>query len=415
MKNIIIPALLLLIVISFESCQLHSNEPHETEPYASGSVTGHSNFPLQNIIATVNGQSTFTGEAGGFGFRNLPEVFDIYIKDHLRYYDILYKDITKGNFYITLPLPTNHATYEYTVDVQCPSLPAGTKGKLFLLTGTGILCAQNYDSSTTMVYRIPTNMYPSGNVILLTYTTDAEGSINDYTNYAKSDVVTPEPGITKTVTISQSQLLPVAEVPVNISLTPPAGSTYIKSDLIFNFTKHVKTNISISSQSMKSYTTNTFTVILPSKFSIPTDFIPALCISTNGTNGNSEEMKLIPYQTNAYFNLKDAPYITAPENEATNIDSNTVFSHTKLSNSGVVIFTLIDSAANRSYNLCTSSDNITLKTLSPMVTLQPNKRYAYTLTQVGTNNQNIVEYLSNGNQMPYFSGTTPKRYFTTKP
>lgn len=411
----IFPSLFLLMVISFVSCKMQSNEPHESKPYASGTVNGYCNFPLQNLIATVNNQSSYTNNEGGFNFYYLPnEVFDVYIKDPVRNYDILYKDLSKGQFYISLPLPTNHSTNNYTIDVQCPSLPSGTKGKLYLLTGNGIIIAQNFDSSSTIVYSYPTNLYTSANVLMLTYTTDSNGDINDYVYYAKSERIEPEPNTTTTLTIAQNQLIPVDETPVIISITPASGNSYVKADLIFNFANYIKTNISINSQSIKSYSTNTFTVLLPN-LNYPIYFAPALCITSNGSNGNSEEMKLIPNQTNVYFNLKDAPFITSPENEAANIDSNTVFTHIKQSISGVVIFTLIDSSANRSYNLCTASDNITLKTFSPMVILEPNKRYAYTLTQVGTNNQNIVEYLSNGQSMPYFAGTTAIRYFTTKP
>ena len=166
-----------------------------------------------------------------------------------------------------------------------------------------------------------------------------------------------------TIQFSASQIQTVGSKQYTCNIIPPIGSSNININLVFNFNfsyYHTKKAYAdINSQTIEKFSGNNFTLLLPTNFS-PYDFKPLLNITTNGVNGNTEEMKLFPSGSSGDFNLTGAPSVTSPQNYATNVDSNTVFSIQKQNISEVLIFTLIDSIAGKSYNLCTSDSNITM-------------------------------------------------------
>ena len=50
-----------------------------------------------------------------------------------------------------------------------------------------------------------------------------------------------------------------------------------------------------------------------------------------------------------------------------------------------------------------------------MVSLTPNKTYSYTVQQIGVNINNVTDFLKDFDNLAEYKGTTPLRFFTTKP
>ncbi len=416
----LVPALLFIITITNCSCfGPVDSDPHlPTKPYIAATVTGFYNHPLQSILATVNNKSVYTDMFGNFSFRDLNDVFDVNINDPVREYNIIYKDVTMCDSRIHLPLSSNQNADTYTINVLFPTIQYPEKGKLYYISNSRFVTAQNIDSSSTIVFQCPIWNYPRGRVVFISYTTDNEGKINAYKYYGESEEVSPKTGGFDTIQFSASQIQTVGSKQYTCSIIPPIGSSIININLVFNFnfgyyyTK--KAFADINSQTIEKYSGNNFTLLLPTSFN-PHDFKPLLNITTNGVNGYTEEMKLFPSGSSGDFNLTGAPRVTSPPDYAVNVDSSTVFSIQKQNISNVLIFTLIDSIAGKSYNLCTSDSSITMSMLSKMVSLTPNKTYSYTVQQIGVNIKNVTDYLKDFDNLADYKGTTPVRHFTTKP
>ncbi len=100
------------------------------------------------------------------------------------------------------------------------------------------------------------------------------------------------------------------------------------------------------------------------------------------------------------------------------MDLNTAFSFQKHSSSNVLIYSIADTVSGNgiSYNFCTSENNITLSMLSPMLTsLAPNRRYNYSIEQVGVGANNVDEFLREGRAVQYNKANCNLRRFTSKP
>jgi hypothetical protein len=167
-------------------------------------------------------------------------------------------------------------------------------------------------------------------------------------------------------------------------------------------------------ESFETFSTSYISFKIPKN--LPVDFKPTLFSSVTGTYGSSQQMTVLPKTgSNVSITLSAAPVLLLPEDNATNVDLNTAFTFTKQPMSNVVIFTLRDTVSNKSYNLCTSGKSITLSELSPLLEIAKDRKYSYTIEQVGVNTNSIDEYLRSGRNVPTFSGTAAPRFFKTKP
>lgn len=400
------------------SCKFNpgGEDPHlPAEPFINGTVTGINNFPMQNVLACVNSNCVYTDIFGGFFINGLPDLFDLYLKVPVQNYEIVYKDVSMGASYMHLPIPLNQNTDEYSISVQYPAIPQPEKGKLYFITNGGMVFAQNIDSSSNINFRLPKQYYNRGKVVFISYTTDNEGKINAYKYYGESFEINPEPGVITYVSFTSNLIQALSTViNYNCNVIPPTGSSNVNASLIFNFNYTRRIYADINSQIIQKYSGNNFTVKLPSNFNSPF-FRPLLNFTTEGSSGFTEEMRVFPSGSSADFNLTGVPVVTSPENYANNVDANTVFSIERQNISRILIFTLIDSASSRRYNLCTSENNITMSMLSKMVTLEPNKTYSYTVQQTGIGINNVKDYLIENINLSEFKAEVPVRYFTAKP
>jgi hypothetical protein len=370
---------------------------------------------MQNVLATINTNSVYTNNTGGFFFSDLPDLFDVQLHVPVLNYDILYKDVSMGQCYMHLPLQPDQNTYEYTIKVQYTTIPMPERGKLYFITNSGMVFAQNIDSSSTINYRLPNQLLNTGKIVFISYTTDNEGKINAYKYYGDSHEISPEPGVITNFSFTANQIQVLSTViNYNCNIIPPSGSTSVNASLIFNFNYSRRIYADINSQTIQRFTGNNFTVILPANLN-SSYFRPLLNFTTESSNGFTEEIKDFPSGTSADFNLTGTPLVTSPENYATNVDANTVFSVQRQNISKILIFTLIDSANSKKYNLCTSENNITMSMLSKMVTLEPNKTYSYTVQQAGININSVKEFMEENMNLADYKATVPVRYFTTKP
>lgn len=413
-KSVLVIASLLLFVILFNSCDDSSVNVSGSET-VSGTVRGIFNLPLDNVKITIKDKSVFTSADGKFIIDKVIFPCDIYLKDSVRKYEIIYKNVSTNNLTFNLPVLLNQGLlFDYNLTVNYPVLPSDQQGRMFFMDDEKDIAGIGEIPSMSIQFKAPSNLSFKGKVFLLTYTKDINQHINDYKYFATKSDVTITSGNSNEITFTQSDLINVEEENLSFVLNPPQGSASVYSAFILNFYNRRMSSYIIYT-AVETYTTNNVPLLMPKN--LPVEFTPSLFMSSTGTNGIVNQMTVLPRTgSNVQINLVSPPTVISPEENAVNVDLNTVFSFQKQSSSNVLIYSISDSVSGISYNFCTSENNITLSMLSPMLTsLAPNRRYNYSIEQVGVGANNVNEFLREGRQVQYNKANSNLRRFTSKP
>lgn len=413
-KSVLIISSLLLFVILFNSCEDSTVNVSGTAT-VSGTVRGFMNFPLDNAKITIKDKSVYTSADGKFSISNVSMPCDIYVKDSARKYEIIYKNVSADNFVINLPVFINqNLMVDYNLIVHYPTLPPEQKGKLLFMDDEKDISGFGEIPGSNVNFQAMPNQSFKGKVFLITYTKDVNQHINDYKFFATKSDVTITSGTPIEITFSQTDLINVEEDNLSFVLNPPQGSASVYSAYIINFFNR-KMSGYVQYVAVETYTTNNVPLLMPKN--LPVEFTPAFFMSSAGTNGIVNQMTVLPRTgTNVQINMASSPSVLTPEDNAMNVDLNTIFSFQKQSTSNVLIYSIRDSVNGISYNYCTSENNITLSMLSPMLTsLTPNRKYNYSIDQVGVGSKNVSEYLLDGRAVQYNEAYSNLRRFTTKP
>lgn len=413
-KSVLVIASLLLFVILFNSCEDSSVNISGSET-VSGTLRGIFNLPLDNVKITIKDKSVFTPADGKFTIDKVIFPCDIYVKDSVRKYEIIYKNVSTNNLTLNLPIPPNQSSLiNYNLIVNYPALPPEQQGRLLFMDDEKDVSGLGEIPGSNISFQAPSNLSFKGKVFMITYTKDVNQHINDFKYFATKPDVTITSGTPAEITFLQSDLLNVEEDNLSFVLNPPQGSSSVSSAFILNFFNRRMSSYLIQT-AVETYTTNNVPLLMPKNF--PVEFTPALFMSSAGTNGIVNQMSVLPRTgTNVQINMVSPPAVLSPEDNATNVDLNTAFSFQKQSSSNVLIYSIMDTVSGISYNFCTSENNITLSMLSPMLTgLSPNRRYNYSIEQVGVGAKNVDEFLREGRQVQYNRANTNLRRFTSKP
>jgi hypothetical protein len=414
-RSILIPAILFSFVLLFNSCEDSTVGTLGGTTNVSGIVRGLMNYPLNNVVVTIQNKNYTTQSDGKFSFQGITLPYDIIVKDSVSKYQMLYKDVTGSELYLNLPLFKNQGLADYNLVVHYPASVQPQTGKLYFMDDTyDVAGIKDIEISNNIYINAPANLVLNGKVCLLSYIKGINQRIDDYRYFAIKPNVTIVSGSTAEVTFLQEDLRAVEEDTVSYLLTQPQGSNGLFSGFTLNFFNR-KTSYYLSYQALEIFdNTNNVRVLMPKNLTV--EFTPTLYSSTNSNFGFvNQNIILQKTGTNIPINLAGLPSVTAPEDNATNVDLNTAFNFQKQSISNVLVFTIRDTASNASYSLCTSANSIQLSQLSQLITFLPNTRYVYQIEQVGVSANNVGEYLTRGRNIPTYSGITQYRRFTTKP
>ncbi|MFZ4590886.1 MAG: hypothetical protein ACOYN6_07805 [Ignavibacteria bacterium] len=413
-KSVLVVASILLFAILFNSCEDSTVNVSGTATVL-GTVRGLMNLSLDNVKITIKDKSVYTSADGKFSLSGVSMPCDIYVKDSTRKYEIIYKNVNTSSLVLNLPVWYNlNLLANYNLIVHYPTLPPEQQGRLLFMDDEKDIVGLGDIPGSNITFQAQPNLSFKGKVFLITYTKDVNQHINDYKYFATKSDVTITSGNPTEMTFTQSDLLNVEEDNLSFVLNPPQGSSSVFSAYVLNFFNRRMSGF-INFLALETYSTNNVSLLMPKN--LPVEFTPTLFLSSAGTNGNVNQMNIIPKTgTNVQINLASSPTVLSPNENATNVDLNTVFSFQKQSSSNVLVFSISDTVSGIRYNFCTSENNITLSMLSPMLTsLAPNSRYNYSIEQVGVGSNNVGEFLRDGNMIPYIQAGTPLRRFTSKP
>ncbi|MCX6162359.1 MAG: hypothetical protein NTV87_13635 [Ignavibacteriae bacterium] len=415
-ESVLVLVLLLFSVTIFNSCGSNSPVYPPGTVSVSGLVRGLLNIPLDNVKITIKDKSFTTLSDGKFSFDNVTSPYDIYIKDSVRQYEAIYKNVNTDNLVINLPIFISQGLAEYNISVHYPAITPQPKGKLYFMDDEKDFAGiKDIGASVTDIsVNAPPNLTLTGKIFFLSYTTDPNEHVNDYKYFASKNNVTVVSGATTEVTFLQEEMIPADEETVTCVINQPQGNNFSTSWFFLNF-YNKRISYYASSMAIETYSTNNISVLMPKN--LPVEFTPTLLTASDGTYGNSQQTNILPKTgTNVQINISPAPYVLTPEDYATNVDLSTVFSFQKQSISNILFFSMWDTVSNISYNLCTSDNSITLSMLSPILTnLSPNRSYPYSIEQAGVNILTVGEFLRDRNTIQSFRGNGILRHFTSKP
>jgi len=416
-RSILVLAILFASAIGFYSCEDSHPLINNQKTNVQGYVRGYFSFPIANAKITINNTTVMTDINGGFNFGNVQTPYDIYVNDSSHNYQTIYKEVCTSSPYIYSSVMLTQGLGDYAINVHGPVFPTRQKARVsFIDDDKDILgtVEEPVSNSYNIFVNAPSGLTLKGRVILITYTVDYSGVLTDFKYFAIKNNVLLSQGTATEVTFSQSDLDTVSSTLRNCTVNVPQGSSVVISNYLLNFSNHKYSNY-LNYASFGNYNVSNFNILIPNN--LPISFTPQLYVfnSQITSGGDIRGMYNLP-NSNVTIDMPPSPTITAPVNEANNVDVNTVFSFQKQSISNIVIFALNDSASGKNYRLCTKENSITLGMLSQMVTLKPNTRYSYTIIQVGTDGcATVGTFLENGRNANYFSGTSEMRFFTTKP
>jgi hypothetical protein len=413
-KSIFALTALLLFVVLFNSCE-DSTVRVLNSSTVSGTVRGILNLPLDNVKITIKDVSVSTSLDGKFTLPNVSMPCDIYLKDSIRKYEVLYKNVSTNNLMINLPIMWEITSLiNYNLIVHHPALPPEQKGIILFMDDEKDIVGTGEIPGSNLSFMAKPGLSFKGKVFFLTYTKDNFQHINDYKYFAMKSDVSITTGNANEITFTQSDLLNVEEDSLSFVLNLPQGTSSSYAAYMLNFFNRKMSGF-VQSMSLDTYSANNISLLMPNN--LPVDFTPVLYLSSVNTNGIANQMKIIPKTgTNVQINLPSSPAVISPEDNAMNVDLSTVFSFQKQPISNVLIFSIMDTVTGISYNLCTNENNITLSLLSPMLTgLASNRRYNYSIEQVGVGSNNVGEFLRDGREIQYNSAKCNLRRFTSKP
>jgi hypothetical protein len=409
-------SIVLVFSVIISSCSNSGTEPESTKINISGKVSAQLNIPVSNAIVKVNDKVTTTSINGDFSLNDITTPYDLKIIDTTNKRGFIFKGLSRSTFNIILPyLPqTQNGT---DVIISYPSGIFTSGGKAIFTDGNQMSYYKNLDSNSTYLTTYPGNSTSiTGKIILIFYTKDNSGNIISYDRYGEKDGITINAGVTKNVDFSLNDLqLNPGEVTVSGSFSGLQGFSTNKY-FYLNFGKRHNSNF-LNYMWFIEFQEDIFNIVLPTN--LPSDYTPLIFVIGQGTypNGSIWEQFTLPKSgTGINLSLHDWPTLINPSNNATNIDSTTLFEWTTGTGNGIYSIDITDPVSKVEYRIYT---NIASTTLSDLYSLGlgniSNRTFEWYCEKSGSVSS-LDEYLDpERNNLGYFKATTTSRSFNTKP
>jgi hypothetical protein len=422
----------------FTGCGDSSTSPTPEVPTlnnVSGKIIDAVGNGLINVTVVIGDKITTTGADGSFTIENVATPYDLKVITSVNAYGygIVYKSVTTRNPKVLgIGIPTTVNSTQLTVSIPPSKISSNQKAKIIFtdsltIQADGLIDGSLSQTSTTFTISwLGTSQQVSGKVIALVYTMDAGGQhISSYNLYGDKPY-TLNHGSPSSVTFGENELpIPPSQSTIQGSVFPPISyvaataylgisfittnnyplantytgtATQLDNKLAPAYTFNVPTNLPITN---KLIATGTAFVDLNSYF--PYKFTSKTIVCPAGTANNN-------------ISLETVSNLISPQNNATLVDTNSNFTYSTGSGSGLYLIQYTDSLHNTIY-VFTSSTVCKIPNLTAFnLNIGPNYNYYwYVIKLLGiTSSDDILSGpIVNNN---HFAGYTSseQRSFTTK-
>jgi len=416
MKTLVNVLLFMLYIIScclFFSCSSDNPVIPGDEYTITGQITGNDNFPLNNVKVEIGGKIYTTGPDGKFSFYSVKYPYDLIIRDSVNKYYEIYDSIASNNLVVNLPVNSN-TTYQSNIIVNYPDTTYAYSRRFVIFDDNyGIYKVFELYGATHSEFPVtlPSNTSLNLRAVIITFDRVPSSGSTDYKLYAAKNAVDiyNKPGNIE-ITFSNSDFKSLSSQFISGTLSAPqyvfGGYYYI------NFS-----NIRIQSL---LYTYRDKDIAVPGTLladvpiGIPDRFLNQFYIHGSSDNKEINFYYVPPGSGSIAANCPDVFDVLSPQDNAMDVDSNTVFSVNPTTNN-IFRFSLIDTVINSTYSFCTSKKNIMINNMRQIISnLTSGRMYKYEIEKTGIGYESVGVFLINGKNPQHYSGKVKNRHFTAK-
>ena len=361
----------------------------------SGKVLGSGNNPLPNLKVKIGEQSTVTNSTGDFTLNNISLPYDILIIDEQSKSQALFKSVSISNIIIPEFYSFKNPDYTCYLKINIPTefIQSGKKGKLIFTNGYDINSSIDITSEgTSLDIKMTEFKRVMGKLIILIYRTDNNGNILSYENYCEINDIEILPNRLLYYNINSTQLsLNPSERNITGKISIPSG---YNTGLQYFYLNFASKNSSFNNPECKfsSINGNDFNFVVP--VNLPTEF--SILVNNYITDNDKYclETFKIPENTNGInLQAKLPADIISPADNSTDINSNSVISHTAGSGSGVFITRFFK---NDGYicSIVNTSESFLFSEVSKFEITNINNSYFFWSVEKHGEISNVNEYLN---------------------
>lgn len=411
----VITASVLIFLISFYACKSNSIIPISTIKDITGKVYGLYGYPQKDITIRIGNKTSITSTDGSFYIDNVQTPYDLYLKDSVKKKGYVYQGLSSDNISIPIipsyPSPNSQAI----INVNYPPGLFQSDGKLIFTDEDYI---NKYSSAGSNGGNITLYVTPgtpiTGKVIVLLYTKN-NGNITSYDRFGMKDSITVTAGETLNLNFTENDLSynPVDKT-VSYNLIPASGYTASYRFLFLHFGTR-QTLLYASTLEYERINNDNFSIVIPEQ--LPQSFTPIFFAYAQNSAGVSCQEKFFLSGISGNLQMNSAPQLIYPPDNFQNADTNTIFSFDKYNTEpGIISVVIRETPGDTTYQILTTSDNVTLQGLSSFgFGSLNNKTFNWDCEKLGEY-QSVDEYLSPAlNVKKQFLSNTVSRTFTTKP
>jgi hypothetical protein len=326
-------------ILILQSCSDEITSPSNN--YISGQILNSAGNPIPGLKVKTGDKSSVTNKAGVYVIQNVSLPYDLLIIDDSSKSQELIKSVNVPIIKIPDFFSLYYPDFKTFINVHIPPalIPPGKKGKLIFTDGAGINSTTDIQSENTRLeVKLSENTIYKGNLIVLIYSVDQTGNILSYDNFADTNDIQisylQEPSFDFD---AEDLSFNPAERNISGSIEIPAG---YNSSLQYFYLNFGSTNPTFNIPDCKysDINGNDFNIVVPAD--LPSDFSVLInnYISDVPNLKYSLETIKIPDNTNTVnLQAKLPADLISPQNDATEINANSVISHSAGDGSGVFV------------------------------------------------------------------------------
>jgi hypothetical protein len=408
---------ILTVMFCFSGCSDNSTSPPPGSKTitVNGKVIDALGNALSGLTVSIGDQTTTSAADGSFTLNNIKTPYDLKI----------ISSGTHGLEYIGLTTPSPQAlgfgvsatpnSANVTVNVPAAVVPLG-KRAIVIFTDTSKIQDGSYivgpNTNTVFTVDWPGAVTLAGRVIVLVANVNLSGNITGYTVYGEK-TYTLNNGSPAVITFGTGDFpINPGNATVSGTVIIPSGYTTPVSSIAMSYVQGSAANSGIAIDiSGPSYS---FTV--PS--GLPTGFILYVRGSSSGLGSETTAklMNVLPGSSGNTLTLDAVPALSTPADFATGIDTNTIFTYSSTSGTGVYLMNVI--SAGKNFYVLTSGTTAHIPNLAAYgLALGSSVNYQWYVQRLlgvgSTDNFVSSVFLYNTNFVGLTTSTT--RHFTSAP
>lgn len=331
--------LFIFSVIILQSCSDEITSPANN--HISGQILNNAGNPVPGLKVKAGGKSVMTNEYGVYFINNVSLPYDLLIIDEESKSQELIKDISVPIIKVPDFLSLYNPDYKTYINVHIPAvlLPPGKKGKLIFTNGAELNSSEDITGeNTSLEVKLNENTIYTGKLIVLIYSVDNSGKVLSYDNYADTGDIQLSYLKEPSFNFDEEDLnFNPDERNISGNIDIPSG---YKSSLQYFYLNFGSTNSTFNIPDFKfsDINGNDFNIVVPA--GLPSDFSVLInnYISDVPNSKYSLEIIKLPDNTNTVnLQAKLPADLISPQNDATEINANSVISHSAGEGSGVFV------------------------------------------------------------------------------